>query len=193
MAALAYCTIIQEYDWDIHSYPDTKDDIVQHALFTGPPAFLAIMAFLVPIVLNPWILGWPFLRKKKKVKQTANLPANSSRRNVTKDALGREVVVSLPTLMDANKQLNKEIQRAHNKPDVELGSLQTKEFSAVSPNTQGFNDRKRLDAKTLAKQQQYEDRLRQEAMYSVPYDNDPRGRRGGGGRKVRDRSPLGEV
>lgn len=205
IAALAYCTVVQEYNWDIFQYPTEREKIIQHALFAGPPAFLAALAVIVPMILNPWILGWPFLRKPKKPRVQPT--PNTSRRSVKKDALGREIV-DVGTYIDATKQLNSEMQRVHNKPDVELGSLQTKEFSGLSPNTHAF-DRKRLNAKTLAEQQRYEERLRQEAMYTVPHgggvgSNANRGRNGrdagvggaGGGRgnlRTRDASPYREV
>ena len=174
MGGLAYCTIVQEYDWNIFKYPETKEDILQHALFAGPAAFLAFMAFFVPIILNPWILGWPFLRKKKLVKKKAPPLGSSRRLSVKKDPMGRPVarpqgrqMVDLPTLLDTTKQLDHEIERAKRKPDVELGSLATKELQ--SPRTlQSDPRRKRLDPATLAQQQRYEERLRQDAQYAVP-------------------------
>lgn len=108
-------------------------------LFVGPPVVLAIMAFVVPIILNPWILGWPFLRQPKKPK----LPRPQSKSNVApkKDALGREIV-DIPTFMNAAKELNSEMERVQNRPNVELGSLATKEFTVGSPHSR----RKQVEA-----------------------------------------------
>lgn len=72
MTALAYLTILQEYSWD--QYPTKIDEMVQHAVFAGPPAFLALLAVIVPLLLNPWIMGWPCLRKPKKPKEQPTLP-----------------------------------------------------------------------------------------------------------------------
>lgn len=153
MGGLAYATIAQDYDWDVTKYPEKKDEIIKHALFAGPAAFLAVMAVFVPIVLNPWILGWPFLRAPKPPPPVLPLPKPT--RNAKKDALGRELV-DIPTFMNATKRLDSEIERAQRKPDVELGSLATKEFSAASPNN---DHRKRIDGAVYLREQ---DRRRQQ-------------------------------
>ena len=44
------------------------EDILNHALFAGPALLLSVVCFVVPIILNPHILGWPFLRKRKPKK-----------------------------------------------------------------------------------------------------------------------------
>jgi hypothetical protein len=116
------------------------------------------MAFIVPIILNPWILGWPFLRAPKPPPPVLPLPKSS--RNVKKDALGRELV-DIPTFMNATKRLDSEIVRTQRKPDVELGSLATKEFSSASPNT--AYDRKRIDGAAYLREQE----LRRQRMRSI--------------------------
>jgi len=148
LAALAYCTILQEYNWDIFQYPTDSDEIVQHALFAGPPAFLALLAVIVPLILNPWILGWPCLRKPKKPKEKPTYP---HRRTI--------------------KELNKEIERTHNKPDIVLGSMRTinakKVVTAPLNHTRAY-DQKRLDAHAVAKHKQGKERLpRQEALFTL--------------------------
>jgi len=90
LAALAYATIVQENDWDITEYPDEHDEYLQHGLFAGPPIFLAIMSFIVPIILNPWVLGWPFLPKQKNKVQRKQLP--------------QTLVGDLPTMIKQRKQ-----------------------------------------------------------------------------------------
>ena len=149
LGGLAYATMVQEYDWDVTKYPDTQDAILKHALFAGPAVVLALMAVAVPIILNPWILGWPFLRQKKKPKTKPQSPRQSSKKSIKKSRSGREIV-DIPTFMNAAKELNNEIERAQKKPDVELGSLATKEFSANSPRTTVNNsNRKTLNAAYL--------------------------------------------
>ena len=101
------------------------------SLFAGPPVFLAILAFIVPIILNPWVIGWPFLRQPKKIKPKRH---ESNRTLTKKDPLGREIV-DIPTFMNAAKQLNTEMERVQHRPNVELGSLATKEFTVGSPST----------------------------------------------------------
>lgn len=89
IAALGYATIVQEKDWDITDYPDEYDEYLQHGIFAGPPIFLAILAFVVPIILNPWVLGWPFLPRKKAKVQRKKLP--------------QHLVGDLPTMMKMRK------------------------------------------------------------------------------------------
>ena len=149
LLGLAYLTVLQDYGWDFSKYPNTREAIVKHAMFAGPPAFLAILAFVVPIILNPWILGWPFLRAPKPPPKPEPLP--KSTRNIRKDALGRELV-DIPTYLSATKQLNSEISRSNKKPDVELGSLATKDFTAVTRSP--HQDRKRIDGAAYLREQE---------------------------------------
>jgi cellulose synthase/poly-beta-1,6-N-acetylglucosamine synthase-like glycosyltransferase len=149
MLGLAYATVIQQLDWDVTKYPTTRDTIVNNALFAGPAAFLALMAFIVPIILNPWILGWPFLWAPKPLPKPEPLP--KSTRNIRKDALGRELV-DIPTYLSATKQLDKEIVRTQHKPDVELGSLATKEISSSSPSVNNY--RKGIDGAAYLREQE---------------------------------------
>lgn len=139
-AGLGYLTIVQDEDWQYDKLPD---DILKHALFAGPAFFLAFMAFIVPIILNPFILGWPFYRKKKKA------PKEAPKRVVEKDALGR--VVDIKTFMNKAEELDREIDRVQNKPDIELSSLATREvFSHGSPQVR----RKRVEAINAHRQAQ---------------------------------------
>lgn len=159
LAGMGYLTVLQDLDWDYTAYPETFDDILQHALFAGPAAFICILAFVVPIILNPFILGWPFHRRKRKPKAQPPAP-------VQRDALGR--VVDITTFMSAAKALDSEIERMQGKPDVELGSLGTMDLrSAASPNTASPGvSRKTLASKELAKsnRRSFDDKQ----MYSIP-------------------------
>lgn len=127
---LAYATVLQEENWDVRSIPST-DDIIYHALFAGPPIFLALMTFISPIILNPYILGWPFLCRKKPAKKAIRRQSS-----VKKDALGR--VVNLSSFMDAAKQLDSEIERVGGRPDVEVGTVRDLfSHDGTSPSTTG--------------------------------------------------------
>lgn len=175
MGLLAYGTVLQELrkkdDWTwAQWYPTEKDEIVSHAIFAGPAAFLALMCFIVPIILNPWILGWPFLRAPKSPPPVLPLPKSS--RTVKKDALGRELV-DIPTFMNATKRLDSEIVRTQRKPDVELGSLATKEFSSASPTQM---DRKRIDGAAYLRDQE----LRRQRMRAIDESGGANNGRGGG-------------
>ena len=142
IAALAYATIVQEEDWDVTSMPA---EILNHALFAGPPLLLAVMCFVVPILLNPYILGWPFLCKRRKKNKALAAPEAASRRHKT--ASGRHVV-DIRTFMNAADELETEIERKQGKPDVEIGSLQTRDLgNSPSP----AQNRKRLDKAALDK------------------------------------------
>lgn len=135
MAVLAYLTILQDEGFAYNKLPD---DILKHALFAGPAFFLAVMAFIVPILLNPFILGWPFHRRPKTPKQPV---PKKKKKVVRKDALGR--VVDIRTFMDTAEELDQEMERVQGKPDVELGSLATKDvFSHGSP---GVTSLKKLE------------------------------------------------
>ena len=134
IGGLAYATVLQDQGWD---YTKVPDDIVKHALFAGPALFLMIMCFVVPVILNPYILGWPFLCRKKPPKKKA-----PKRKMVKKDSLGREIV-DFNTFMKTAEELQEEIERVEGKPDVELGSLGTKDLrSYASPRM----SKKNLDA-----------------------------------------------
>lgn len=122
IAALAYLTILQDEDWDYTAIPT---NYVEHALFAGPALVLALMTVIVPIILNPYILGWPFLWKKKKPKAT-----KKTKRVAKKDPLGREVV-DMETFMKNAEELQTEIERVEGRPDVELGSLSTKDLRST--------------------------------------------------------------
>mmetsp|Transcript_16656 Transcript_16656/g.34163 ORF Transcript_16656/g.34163 Transcript_16656/m.34163 type:complete len:974 (-) Transcript_16656:115-3036(-) len=115
-------------NWDVAEWP--PNHTMQTVLFAGPAAFLALSAFYIPIILNPFILGWPFnpplCGKKSVEKKNADKAAGKS--------------VDLSTFMQTESKLNKEIGRAEDKPDVELGSLATRDFgrsnmTTASPHT----------------------------------------------------------
>lgn len=124
---LAYLTVLKDADWKFNQWPN---DLLGTFLFAGPAAFLAISAFYVPIILNPFILGWPF-----------NPPLCGKKSQAKKGSKkGGKQVVDLGTFMAENK-LNKEIGRTGNKPDVELGSLATNDFGKSAMTTAGFNQK----------------------------------------------------
>jgi hypothetical protein len=128
LLCLSYATVLQNEDWDYTSMPD--ENLVYSLLFAGPAALMAVFALVVPLILNPYVLGWPFnpplcrrrVVKSEKAAKTHRRGSNGAR------------VVDLRTFMttDAAQELGKEIGRVQNRPDVELGSLATNEFGAGS-------------------------------------------------------------
>lgn len=149
MMGLAYLTMLQEYKWDVTKYPgsssekddrNTTNEFLQHGLFAGPAIFLAAMAFIVPIVLNPWILGWPFLRQQKKRKTLSKKkPASEKAPPLFKGDAGQKQkqlvpsqnTVDLPTMMKLSSPRNavdKAIMNTQEDLDLETGSLTTSDL-----------------------------------------------------------------
>jgi cellulose synthase/poly-beta-1,6-N-acetylglucosamine synthase-like glycosyltransferase len=127
MVVLAYTTVVQEADWDITDYPNTKNEYLQHALFAGPAFLLALFAFVVPLILNPYILGWPFLRKKKQPKKDV-FKSRKIAQPPTK-------TVDIPTLMKMQSKANKTgttveeaIMKTKDDLDNEVGSFTTSDL-----------------------------------------------------------------
>jgi hypothetical protein len=126
LGGLAYAVALENLGWNIDVLPETTDDWVQVALFSGPTVVLSIFAFVVPIILNPYILGWPFYRRSKKPKEKKEpVKKVTSKKNL----LGRDIL-DVGTFIDKTKELDKEIERVQRKANVELGSLATRELSS---------------------------------------------------------------
>ena len=126
---LSYATVIEAADWDYTAMPE---DLIYALLFAGPAAFMAVMAFIVPIILNPYVLGWPFHPGpfsccSPGTKNPKAVPENY------RDHNGK--VVDLGTFMhktDPSTALNHEMGRLHAKPDLEIGSLATREMGGMA-------------------------------------------------------------
>lgn len=130
---LSYAVWMEVTDWDYMMMPDFKNDQHLNALlFAGPACFMALMAFIIPIILNPYVLGWPFYPpwcgcSKPTPKSITKMPP---RTNGDMKSSGK--VVDLHTFMkestDAVSKLEKEAGRVSKRPDVELGSLATNDL-----------------------------------------------------------------
>jgi hypothetical protein len=125
LGGLAYAVVLESLGWKIDAIPETKDDWIQVAMFSGPTVVLSIFAVVVPIILNPYILGWPFYRRNKKPKEKKEPLKVTSK----KDLLGREML-NVGTFIEKTKELDKEIERVQRKDNVELGSLATHDLSS---------------------------------------------------------------
>mmetsp|Transcript_32034 Transcript_32034/g.34421 ORF Transcript_32034/g.34421 Transcript_32034/m.34421 type:complete len:988 (+) Transcript_32034:130-3093(+) len=123
LLVLAYLIILKDADWKFDQWPN---DMLGAFLFAGPAAFLALSAFYVPVILNPFILGWPF-----------NPPLCGKKREKKRNKEGKQVVDIGTFMAQTDSKLNKEIGRAENKPDVELGSLATHDFGKSNMTTAG--------------------------------------------------------
>jgi hypothetical protein len=54
MLCLAYVTVLKDADWDYESMPP---DLLYSLLFAAPAAFMSVMAFIVPFILNPFVVS----------------------------------------------------------------------------------------------------------------------------------------
>ena len=138
MAGLAWCTILQDNNWD---YTKMPTDVLKHALFSGPPLFLAFMTVFSPIALNPFILGWPFHRRLPKVE------SKKRSRTSSRDASGK--VLNLNAYIETSKALDAEIEMSL--PDVELGSLHTKDIFSHS-SSPALSVQKKLERTRLGRE-----------------------------------------
>jgi hypothetical protein len=132
---LSYVVWMEAVNWDYTAIPDFKVQAHLDALlFCGPATFMALMAFIIPLLLNPFVLGWPFnpplwcCRKKKTTEATKI--TNTNPRNLKSSQGGK--VVDLKTFMNDNaaNEVEREAKRVMDKPDVELGSLATREVGS---------------------------------------------------------------
>ena len=127
MILLAYGTVLQSFEWDASITPSSEKEYLQHSLFAAPAAVLAVMAFAVPIILNPYILGWPFVRQKK-----ANIPIRKPPEAKHTDK-GTLLLTSSKTLEDnAMKSTtandNDDTFLTADEIDLETGSLTTNDL-----------------------------------------------------------------
>lgn len=125
--ALSYVVILENENWDYTAIPKDRKDLFYAVIFAGPACLLAIAAFIVPIILNPYILGWPFnpplCGKKPEREKESPYPTSPS---------GNGKTVDLHTFMKgADSRLENEIGRTQQKPDIELGSLATNDFGGA--------------------------------------------------------------
>lgn len=180
IGGLGYATVLQDMDWDFRAIP-TREQYIDHGLFAAPALFLMILAFVVPIILNPWILGWPFLRQGKKLKPISSVPepkrtgSPSARTLNTARMESDSKVVGLNKFITHTSALDSAIERAMNKPDVELGSLATKELgSAGGPSTVATHQKQQQNQVMLQKQQkQREDEFLRAQGINVGGGNKP--------------------
>jgi hypothetical protein len=135
LGGLAYAVALEGLDWKVDDLPESTDDWLQVAMFSGPTILLSLFAFVVPIILNPYILGWPFYRRNKKATKKQELVKKITPKE---HPLGPYMVdVAIGTYIDKANALDKEIERMQGKDNVELGSLLTHELhSSVSPKKQ---------------------------------------------------------
>lgn len=137
IAALAYATILQDMDWDPSQWPK-GDDLVNHLLFACPAFLLSLFCFIVPIILNPWILGWPFYDQDKANSNGNNNEQVKNSLQPTPSNDYHDPNTSIDTFAPSEKKFNylrrfkrappefdKIVQQTAAKPDVEIGSLRS--------------------------------------------------------------------
>jgi Glycosyl transferase family group 2 len=134
MLLLAYATVLQEYDWNVTTMPDWSEwndpesTLFAALLFAAPAAFFSIMSFIVPIIMNPFVLGWPFYWKRREAKPKAKKSV-SRRFKAPQDAEIGTNKVTVDSFMHTEAQLQREIERNQGRPDMELGSLATNDLT----------------------------------------------------------------
>lgn len=103
-------------------------DWVQHAFFAGPAIALALDIWVTPLLLNPYIWGWPFVWQKKRARENDRAPEQEPSISHSTAEDGVEVEIKdIGTFMEASRKLEKHIGRLDTRPDVEIVSndLQT--------------------------------------------------------------------
>lgn len=128
MILLAYATVLQSFEWDASITPDSKKEYLQHALFAAPAAVLAVMAFVVPIILNPYILGWPFLRQKKIDIPIAKPPIAAKRPTERTLSLTSSKALDDNALKSATTDERDTTFLTADEIDLETGSLTTNDL-----------------------------------------------------------------
>jgi hypothetical protein len=126
---LSYATVVQTEDWDYTAMPE---DLIYALLFAGPAAFMAVMAFIVPILLNPYVLGWPLHPGPLSFRSSAKRNPKAAPEPY-RDHNGK--VVDLGTFMhktNPSLAIDHEMGRLHAKPDLEIGSLTTREVGGMA-------------------------------------------------------------
>ena len=114
--------------WDMENHPlwHDFDTMLYGLLFAGPAILMALMAFFVPLLLNPYVLGCPFhppiCRRRLRDKDMNPYELQGGKG-------GKDKTVDLHAFM----KLDKEMQRQEGKADMELGSLGTNEFGSKYP------------------------------------------------------------
>ena len=194
LAGLAYTTVLADEGWDPTSLPQ---DILKHALFAAPALFIALMTWIVPLALNPYIWGWPFVKQGNPISTTktgqsakgtaSGKPLQKSRQSNNNTTRGgkttshsaNSTVVDIHTFMTSAESIQQEMERVQGRPDVELGSLSTKDLrshasspvvTSTSRKTQerSMMEREREYARIAAAQKQQVGGGSSKRMYSIP-------------------------
>lgn len=139
MLGLAYTCVLKDAGWQYDAWPE---DLVASLLFAGPAALMAVFALVIPLILNPFVLGFPFNPPLPCCRPFMESPATKKKKEAAIAAAlntktpGGGKVVDLNTFMNggggggggADTKLDREIERVHAKPDVEIGSLATNDI-----------------------------------------------------------------
>ena len=122
IGGLAYAVVAQDEGWKTDGVPD---DLLQHILFSGPAVFLSVMCFVSPIILNPFVLGWPFFCRPRNTNNKDGIMEYEAapQEKAEPPIEGRGKVIGLGAFMDASKELDNEMGRIQNRPDLELGTI----------------------------------------------------------------------
>ena len=107
---LCFTVILSQEDWD-WLFVTVPKDWLYLALFIGPALLLAVLMGIMPLLLNPYVLGWPFYpplcRAKNEGEMQQIAPRGSTESRISSRMLQRKMRTSL------------------NDPDAEVGSVTT--------------------------------------------------------------------
>jgi hypothetical protein len=144
MLGLSYTCLLKDAGWDNRALAEglfytrpLSRELLSSLLFAAPAALMAVFALIIPLILNPFVLGFPFNPPLPCCRPFVKSPATKKKEeaaiaaalNTKTPTSGK--VVDLKTFMagggsgGVDAKLDREIERVNNKPDVELGSLAT--------------------------------------------------------------------
>ncbi|KAL3939477.1 MAG: hypothetical protein SGBAC_005806 [Bacillariaceae sp.] len=123
---LIYAVVLEQEDWD-WNFDSIPEDWIPLTIFAGPAAIMAVLVGFIPLILNPYVVGWPFhpplcrsrnrRRKMEQKKRQVALSSPNSQSTKSTDKSSPDVKVS--------SRLLQRKMRLHNNPDVESGSVAT--------------------------------------------------------------------
>jgi hypothetical protein len=111
-----YTVVLEEEDWD-WNFQNVPKNWLYLTLFSAPPAFMSVLMGIIPLIFNPYLLGWPFH------------PPLCRERN-SEERVNHQLPTS-PHIAQSHKISSRMLQRkmrmgqSHNKHDIETGSVTT--------------------------------------------------------------------
>lgn len=125
-----YAVILEQEDWD-WNFDRVPTDWLHLVLFAGPAAFIAVLIAIVPIILNPYVMGWPFhpplcYKRNQKKKEEERIQHHLAVVNKSVNEKTTSTKSSTPNTADrvSSRMLQRKMRMSNN-PDLESGSVTT--------------------------------------------------------------------